>query len=141
MKKTYKKFKAGALAFGSGITSMFGGVTCDTVHGAPINVVSASEYGLNEGWVFRGEGHQEVKVFTKNYPDGNAVVAFDNNGNVKTSVFFRNNGGYNGFNATLLDPTVAHLFPYGGSMALTDFSFSVTNDVKNVTFFGVHFTL
>lgn len=141
MKKTYKKFKVGALTLGAGVMSMFGGVACDTVHGAPIDVVSASAYGLNEGWVFRGEGHQEVKVFTKNYPDGNAVVAFDNNGNVKTSVFFRNNGSFGGFNATLSDPAVAHLFPYGGFMVLTDFSFSVTNGVKNVTFFGVHFTL
>lgn len=141
MKKTYKKFKVGALVSGAGVTLMFGGVACDTVHGAPINVVSASEYGLNEGWVFRGEGHQEVKVFTKNYPDGNAVVAFDNNGNVKTSVFFENDGSFGGFNATLLDPTVAHLFPYDGFTVLTDLLFSMTNGVKNVTFFGVHFTL
>ena len=141
MKKMYKKFKVGALASGAGVMLMFGGVACDTAHGAPIDFVSASTYGLNGGWTFRGEGHQGVKVFTKNYPDGNAAVAFNNNGNVECSVFFRNNGSFSGFDATLLDPDVAHLFQHGGFMFLTDFSFSVTNGVKNVTFFGVHFTL
>lgn len=142
MKKTYKKFKVGALALGAGVMSMFGGVACDTVHGAPIDTsVSASAYGLNAGWVFRGTGHHNVKVFTKNYPTGTAVVAFNNDGTFECAVFFENNGSFGNFDATLLEPTIAHLFPNNGWLVLTDFSFGTINGVKNVTFYGVHFVL
>ena len=142
MKKTYKKFKIGALALGVGVMSMFGGVTCDTVHGAPIDKsVSASTYGLNAGWVFRGTGHHNVKVFTKNYPTGTAVVAFNDNGIAERAVYFGSNGSICGFNATLLDPAIDHLFPNDGWLVLTGFSFGTINGVKNVTFYGVHFVL
>ena len=142
MKKTYKKFKIGTLALGVGVMSMFGGVACDTAHGAITGaIVPAGTYGLNEGWVLRGTGHNGVRVLTKNYPTGTAVIAFNNNGNFVQSIFFRNNGNFGAFNATLTDPAIAHLFPNDGFMILTDFSYRVTNGVRNVTFFGVHFTL
>ena len=142
MKKTYKKFKVGALALGAGVMSMFGGVACDTVHGAPIDTsVSASTYGLNAGWVFRGNGHHGVKVFTKNYPTGTAVVAFNNDGVVECSAYFGNDGVLGCFNATLLDPAIAHLFPNDDWVIWTDFSLSCINGVQNITFYGVHFVL
>ncbi len=142
MKKTYKKFKVGALTLGAGVMSMFGGVACDMVHGAPIDTsVSASTYGLNAGWVFRGNGHHNVRVFTKSYPTGTAVVAFNNDGIFEADFFLRNNMGIGRFNATLLDPAIAHLFPNDICWILADLSFELINGVKNITFYGVHFVL
>lgn len=126
---------------GVGVMSMFGGVACDTAHGAQTGtIVPAGTYGLNEGWFLRGEGHNGVRVLTKNYPTGTAVISLNNDGNFGQSIFFGNNG-FGAFDATLLDPAIAHLFPNNGFMILTDFSYRVTNGVRNVTFFGVHFTL
>lgn len=145
MKNVCKKFKVGALVSGVAGLSMFGGVGCNTAYGVPTDTQAVvSSFGLNEGWVFRGNGHDDVKVFTKNYPSGTACVVFNNDGNVETSLFFKRHGniyGMCGFNPSQLDPAIAHLF-YGNNFWFTsEFKFSNLNGVTNVSVAGVNFTL